>query len=371
MNGRVAVGLLALALAVGVPLASASTGVAAVTPGERLDGSVTDPSSVNESSVTEPPSVTCPDADGNRLVVYYQTGERFTGGSLYPGTRLTIYLCAGGEPEPFGSAWELAANATYQQVDSGSEWVTIEVNATGAGLSVSLANQIDKRKVESGPTLGVPETRRTTWTSEDGRQVHVRFGSADALSTFQQRAQRLAAAHDALADALSGLPANATDDPNSSSSNMTAIVRALEAIDRQTTRLQRAAFAATAVGNTTAAATIADRSAADARRANQRARERLAQYDDSLTDAQRNAANTARLLLGGTLLGGGVVGLIAGAYWSREIRGDVIERQGWSSDVKLTLKRFRRPLAVGAVLVIVGLVVAAVFGGVALLEVIV
>lgn len=321
----------------------------------------------SERRIQPVPQANCSGVAPNTAVVYYETGERVGDTTLYPGVQLTVYLCADGEAKDYGAnlVWEIANSSAYRVTDTGDKWVRLTL--TTAGAEVSFGEQIQKRSA-TGPTVTVVESRRASYTDRANETVVVRFGSGEAASRFQNRSETLAAAHESLAGNLSAVPTNQTAD--SFDTPMTGLLNDVRRMERAVARLQQAAIPARRTGDTAAVQSVLIASTADETDARQRVRDRVKTYIGTVQQQRQQATQFRRLLLVGGLLGGLLIGAALGGLWGRRIRSAVIKQRGWDSDASLSLDRFWKPLAVGAVVGLAGLAAGAVLGGTALVEVI-
>lgn len=315
------------------------------------------------------PDSPCAGVGDNRLVAYYDTDERVGDATVYPGTTLTLYVCSGDDPEPYGVAWGFDAGAVQGiEVESERE-ASIVVSVTANGDSITPAEAVTQKANLEGPEIGVQRGYSTT-TTVDGESVTLQFGSQadldafrDANATFETQATRATNASGTLAAAAEGGNALETDP----SDQLTTIEETNLTTAGQ--RLERATYAAAETGDAVDARTVIEGVANERSAARETTQENLQAYLGALERREGNAATTVLLVLVGTLIGGLVVGGGTGYLLARRTLSRVEIDRGVSTATQYSLKQIAVPLAIG-VLALAAAAVGAVLGGGDLLTVI-
>lgn len=349
-------------------LTTAAAPVVAVAPGSP-DATATKSSPSELSAAETPPTVDCSEAEGTSVVAKYETGRKLTDGTtLYPGTTLTLFLCADSEPSEFPAAWGLEDSPAYRILDNGTHWVQITV-VESETKSVSLPNRIERRD-PSGPSFRVATSSVVQWQDRDNETTAaLRFESPADQKAFTRAAADYADAARQFDDSLDAVQTD-RESVNLSAEAAPNLTTALDNFERTAGVVQRTSFEASAVGDQRAAAAVVEGSESDVSVAHERARERFIKHLAAVESARAGATRFARFLFGGTLLGGLVVGLVGGAFWSRRTVREVEYDKNFDSNSRLSLTDFTLPLVLGGLTLVVGVAVGGLLGGETLLEVI-
>ncbi|QZP39466.1 hypothetical protein [Halobaculum magnesiiphilum] len=315
------------------------------------------------------PDSPCAGVADNRLVAYYDTDDRVGDATVYPGTTLTLYVCSGDEPEPYDTAWGFDAGEA-QGIESVTERDSSVVVTVAAGVDgIDPASAVTQKSDLSGPTIGVQNGYSAT-TTVDGEPVTLQFASQSDLETyrsaneaFETRRSEATNASETLAAAAENGSALETDPED----QLATVEEANLTTAGQ--RLERATFAAAEAGDAQDARTVID--AVETKRSATQAttRENLNAYLSALERRGGNAAMTVRLVLGGALVGGLVVGAGVGYLLARRTLEKIEIDRGVSTATQYSPKQIAVPLALGVVALVVA-AVGAVLGGGDLLAVI-
>ncbi|SHG92979.1 hypothetical protein [Halobaculum gomorrense] len=309
------------------------------------------------------PDAPCAGVDGNRLVAYYDTDDRVGDATVYAETTLTLYVCSSGEPEPYDVAWGFDAGAVQGLEIRAEREASVVVRVTAAADSVAPAEAVTQKADLGGPTIAV-QRGYSIATTVDGTSVTLQFGSQadlDAYRTandaFASQRTRIATATGTLAAAAANGTVLATD-PGAqvavlNETNLTTAGR----------RLERAAFAAAAAGDAGDARTVIEGVENERSAARSAARSDLETYLEALEARGQGAATTVRLVLGGALVGGLVVGGGVGYLLARRTLAKVEIDRGVSTATQYSPKQIAVPLAIGAVALLAAAVGAVIGGG--------
>lgn len=299
------------------------------------------------------PAAPCSGTSGTTAAAYFTSGDRLPGRvDLYPGTRVTLYVCTDGAPEAYGPAWGYDAGSV-DGVEVGAERdASVVLRVTNGSDEADLAAGVTKKSDLSGPTVTVRRGTVVDATVAD-ESVSLRFASADEARQFEDAVAGFRNATGATERAAGTLPA---------ASNGTALVgndsvyAALAVLgDGNVTAagadLDRTAFAAAAAGDVSDARRVVVASDARSEAVRADAREDLEQYRGELT----TLAGTARLAFGGALVVGALVGVGAGYLLARRTLSRVEADRSVSTATEYSWTHVAVPLGVGAAGFAVGL----------------
>ncbi|QZX99087.1 hypothetical protein [Halobaculum rubrum] len=315
------------------------------------------------------PDAPCSGVGDSRLVAYDDTDERVGDATVYPGTTLTLYVCSSDDPEEYDTAWRFDAADV-----AGIELVTtressVVVSVTAAADSISPATAVELKENLAGPEIGIQRGYSTTATV-DGESVRLQFGTQsdldayrDANATFETRRSNMLNASGTLAAAAEDGNALGTDP-----ADQLATIREAN-LTTAGQQLERATFAAAVAGDADDARTVIEGVENERSASRDTAKSDLKQYLEVLNDREDSAAMTVLIVLGGTLLGGLVVGGGVGYLLARRTLSKVEIDRGVSTATQYSLKQIAVPLAIGALALVVA-AVGAVLGGGDLLAVI-
>ncbi|MFC6784431.1 hypothetical protein ACFQFH_02620 [Halobaculum halobium] len=315
------------------------------------------------------PNAPCAGVDDNRLVAYYDTDDRVGDATVYPETTLTLYVCSSGEPEPYDVAWGFDAGAV-QGIDVQTEREeSVVVRATADADSVALADAVTQKADLGGPTIGIQQGYATT-TTVDGEPVTLQFGSQSDLEAYRNANETFETRRSAMRNASAALAAAAEDD-NALETDPADRLATIEEANLTTAgqQLERATFAAAESGDAEDARTVIDGVRTSRSATRETTRENLQAYLVALEQRGERAANTVRLVLVGSLVGGLVVGGGLGYFLARRTLEKIEIDRGVSTATQYSPKQIAVPLAVGAVALLTA-AAGAVLGGGDLLAVI-
>lgn len=315
------------------------------------------------------PDAPCAGVGDNRLVAYYDTDERVGDATVYPGTTLTLFVCSGDDPEPYGVAWGFDAGAVSGiEVESERE-ASVVVSVTADGDSIAPAGAVTQKANLEGPEIGVQRGYSTT-TTVDGESVTLQFGSQSDLDAYRDANSTFETHRTDVTNASATLAA-AADDGNALEADPSDRLATIEETNLTTAgqRLERATFAAAEAGDADDARTVIEGVANERSAARETTRQNLQAYLEALERREGNAATTVLLVLVGTLVGGLLVGGGTGYLLARRTLSKVEIDRGVSTATQYSLKQIAVPLAIGVFALVVA-AVGAVLGGGDLLAVI-
>lgn len=322
------------------------------------------------SATASPPTVDCSGVEGTTVVAKYETGRTLSNETttLYPGTTLTLSLCTDGERAEFPTEWELKDSPAYRIVDNETYWVQIVVAESDTEV-VSLAAQVQRRE-PSGPSFRVATSSVVQWHDKDNETAAtLQFESAADRKAFDDAAANYSDAVQQFNRSI-GAVGTDTESVDLSEDASPNLMTALDTFERSAGAVQRASFEASAVGDQRAAAAVVEGSKSDVSDAQKKAQDRLATHLTAVKNVRDEATRSTRLLFGGTVLGGLVVGLAGGVLWSRRTVREVEYDKNFDSNSRLSLSDFTLPLVLGGLVLLVGVAIGGLLGGGAILEVI-
>lgn len=316
------------------------------------------------------PDAPCSGVDDNRLVAYYDTDDRVADATVYPETTLTLYVCSSGEPEPYDVAWGFDADAVQGiELVTDNRDASVVVRVTDAANSIAPAEAVTQKADLAGPTIGVQQGYTTT-TTVDGEQVTLQFGSEEDLSEYQTANDAFASQRTRITSATGTLAA-AADNGSALSTDPATQLAVLNETNLTTAGqdLERTTFAAAAAGDAGDARVVIEGVSNERTAARDAAQSDLEKYLDALRERGASAATTVRLVLGGALIGGLVVGGGIGYLLARRTLAKVEIDRGVSTATQYSPKQIAVPLAIGVVALLAA-AAGAVLGGGDLLTVI-
>lgn len=297
------------------------------------------------------PHDACEATDGDVIVLLPHGEVLEDSTALYAGTSIQVALCDGDRVEPTESAWTLEPTdgfEPHEEPREGSWGVELTEEATD---TVELLEQIPERDGD-GFSLTV-HTGTITATGVDDPET-VTLSSADQLDEFETaRADAEVAREDAIHLAGQLSDENDLDELGQLASETETAVAEL---DETHDRLQGTLFESALTGNDDAAIALATYDAeADT------ARESL---DDATAEAKEQAereTTDARLsigmLLGGSSVGGMIVGMVVGRQLSKPTVAQFAHERRYNESTTVGARDLWKPAAV-VLVVLIGTVVA-------------
>jgi hypothetical protein len=304
------------------------------------------------------PENPCGGTDGTTAVFYLDTDERIDGDqSYYPGTTVTMYVCQDGEAQQYPTAWGgFDANAvdgvSVESERENSIVLTLEAGTEPVDPKAGVENRPDI----TGTTIQIQTGYRAESSVADRT---MRFPSEEASGEFEKAERSWLRSIDTVRTNSTVL-SNVSSDATNSSAVQSAIA-ALNGseLSQRTTDLQRSVIPAARSGDGQAVATIVEESnstAADARTA---ARESLRSYIEAAEQRRSAAVMRVRLFVGGGLVGGLLVGAVAGYALSRRTLSKIEIDRGVSTATQYSPKQVALPLVLGILALLAGIAVGA------------
>lgn len=354
--GVIAVALLGVGLAPGM---AAATGITTAT---GVDGTTRPVPETGAVADYPTPSEVCQDV-GDEVVAVSSTGGTYGAGAslaVFPGTKLHLVRCSGGEATQVKSAWKFVApsGVAVSTIDESAYAVEIEPGATGKEISVEERTELSPAP---GPTITV--TAGATAVADVGDR-RVRFGSREAAVRYERAEDEYLAERNRLRERTAQLD-NRTEAVSSGepvrneTKEILETLRGTEELVESRRNATSALFAAAMRGNEAAVATMrALRS--DEAETRREIRDSVDAYEAALGTRERGAVGGIVTNFLAAALGGLVLGGVGGwAFTRRRLEAVRRERQ-YSASATYGLKQMGPPMVVGGLLVIaaVGLLVA-------------
>lgn len=317
------------------------------------------------------PDAPCAGIGDNQLVAYYDTDDRVGDATVYPGTTLTLYVCSGDEPEQYDVAWDFDASDVggIELEAERDRSVVVRVTATADSVEPAQAVPEEQRPDLAGPAIAI-QRGYTTTTTVDGESVTLQFGSQRDLEAYRNANEAFETRRTDATNASEALAA-ATENGSALDTNPEEQLATIDEANLTTAgqRLERATFAAAEAGDAEDARTVIDAVETKRSATQDTTRDNLEAYQEALKDREGDAAMTVRLVLGGALVGGLIVGGGVGYLLARRTLKKIEIDRGVSTATQYSPKQIAVPLAIGVVALAVA-AVGAVLGGGDLLAVI-
>lgn len=309
----------------------------------------------------ETPEEPCADIEGPQVVTFFETGERYEGATLYPGTVLTLYVCEDGGAESYGTAWQFDESQVQglRVLDSTENHLVVSV--TNRSQEAEPASAVQQKPEITGPTIGI-QTGYTATERIGESSVTLRFASQADRDAFNRSVARFRTNASAAAAASENLSTREGESLLTDPSGPLSTIASAD-VGAAASRLERTAFEASAVTGVEPVARTVRLTTGRESRVRASVRENLRAYLSALETREQEAATTVRLVFAGTLVGGLVAGAALGYWLSRRTLWKVEADRGVSTATQYSLKHIGLPLAIGALALVVTLVVFALRGG--------
>jgi len=303
------------------------------------------------------PQTPCDGTDGTEARLFLDTNERIDGDqAYYPGTTVTMYVCQSGDKQPYPTAWGFDEGAVDGiSIESEREY-SIVFTLQGNVDSVTPTAGVENRPDIAEATIAV-QTGYRAESSITGETL--RFPSDEASGEFEEAEGDWLGSIDSVrtnSTVLSNVSSDATN-----SSEVRSAIAALNdsGLPQRTTALQRSVIPAAQSGDGQAVATIVEESNATAADARSAARESLRSYIETAEQRQSAAVMQVRLFVGGGLVGGLLVGAVAGYALSRRTLSKIEIDRGVSTATQYSPKQVALPLVLGVLALLAGIAVGA------------